>query len=99
MPRTVEPAHTRNVLPRNPYKLSDDVCMMEVGGKEANMTIAVVQLTKAQLIERRNSLLGELRISETELRDRVEHEMATFDERAIFQTLDEIAFLLAEDET
>lgn len=67
--------------------------------EEANMTIAVVKLTKEQLIERRNNLLSELRISEAELRDRVEHEMATFDERAIFQTLDEIAFLLADDET
>jgi hypothetical protein len=62
------------------------------------MTIAVVDLTRDDLIRRRRELLASLRMSQEELRNRAEREIATADERAALAGLEEIAFLLGEGE-
>jgi hypothetical protein len=62
------------------------------------MTVTVVALTKNELIERRDDLLAKVSGSADDLRSRVLAEAATADERAILVTLDEIAFLLDDDQ-
>jgi hypothetical protein len=62
------------------------------------MTVRVIELTKADLVERRRALLAKVGRSEHELRRRVLAETATADERAALVTLDEIAFLLDDDQ-
>lgn len=62
------------------------------------MTVTVIALTKDELVERRKELLTTVRCTEAELRRRVLAETASGDERATLVTLDEIAFLLDDDQ-
>lgn len=62
------------------------------------MPVTVTELTREDLIARRDRLLGQVHMSEEQLRERVRAESATADERAILSTLDEIAFLLDDDQ-
>ncbi|PRX44302.1 hypothetical protein B0I33_112180 [Prauserella shujinwangii] len=62
------------------------------------MTVTVINLTREELIESREKLLHDLRMTTEELRDRVTHETATTAERVALERLDEIAFLLGEQD-
>lgn len=61
------------------------------------MTVAVSRLTRDELVRNRADLLDELRVSEEDLRRRVDDETATAAERIALERLEEIAFLLGED--
>lgn len=62
------------------------------------MPVTVIDLSKDQLIERRGELLSRVGCTADQLRGRVLSETATTEERAILATLDEIEFLLDEDQ-
>lgn len=62
------------------------------------MAITVIELSCDELIRRRDEILSDLRMSEDELRDRALRETATTEERSMLARLDEISFLLGEDD-
>lgn len=62
------------------------------------MAITVIELSLEELVRRREEILEDLRMTEDELRDRAVHETATAEERSLLARLDEISFLLGEDD-
>ncbi len=62
------------------------------------MTVAVTEFTTPDLIARRAELLASIAFTHDELRERVECDAATEAEYSALESLDEIAFLLGEDD-
>lgn len=62
------------------------------------MTVEVVDLRSDELRSSREAVLDHISLSEAELRERVVGEIATSEEQAALARLEEIAFLLGEDE-
>lgn len=62
------------------------------------MTVTVIDLDPDELGRSRSELLKSLHLTEDELRNRVDSETATREERTALDRLEEIAFLLGEEQ-
>lgn len=62
------------------------------------MTVAVIELSTQDLLDRRADVLNDVKVSETELQRRVNAEAATTAEHVALEALDEIRFLLDDDQ-